>query len=176
MVLSWVSFSLSYSCSCPSNWLLGCVYTLLVKNWSSHSNKGDATGNHHWKSSEDYPSLMVYHTALTRGTHIWGQVDVWDEVLDLPSPNLGKLYDHQSFWKGFSHSFPCDCLTAQILPLSSLMFPPGASSKSTSLYFSCTSISISDSDSQRPKPSVTLVSSGLREKVLQWEFWSWSTH
>lgn len=66
---------------------------------------------------------MVDHTALTRGTHIWGQVDVWDEVL-VAFPQSGKAVWPSEFLEGFSHAFSCDCLTAQILPLSSLTVPP----------------------------------------------------
>ena len=41
-------------------WLLGCVYSLLVKDWSSHSRKGwELLAFHHCDSSGDYPSLMV---------------------------------------------------------------------------------------------------------------------
>lgn len=64
-----------------------------------------------------------------------------------PSPNLGKLYDHQSFREDFLMPF---LMTASQLKFSSVQsqVPTRASSQSTALYFSCTPISISDSNSQ----------------------------
>lgn len=106
-------------------WLLECVYTLSwLRTGAAILSKAECywwliTGNPQRLSITDGISHCPYQGHPHMRT---GRCVRWSSEVCLPPIWESCMTIRVS--EGFSHSFPCDCLTAQILPLSSLMFPP----------------------------------------------------